>query len=130
MQPVYMAPPPPARHLPEPARQHSAAPAAGGALIFIGGLLSIVNGILLTAVGSAISSLPGFREAMTLCSVGIFVFGAIAIVGGICAVQRRFWGLALAGSILCMISIGPLLISFILGLIGLILIAVSRPKYV
>jgi hypothetical protein len=130
MQPVYMAPPPPARHFPEPPRPHSAAPAAGGALTVMGGLLSIVNGILLSAAGAAFSDVPGFREAVTLCSVGIFVFGAIAIVGGICAVQRRAWGLALAGSVLCMISIGPLMISFILGLIGLILIAVSKHEFV
>jgi hypothetical protein len=128
--PVYMAPSPPRSCYPEPPPTPSSAPAAGGVLVIIGGVLAVVNGILLAAAGSAYPALPGFREAMALCAAGIFVFATIAVVGGICAFYRRAWGLALAGSVLCMLSIGPLAISFILGLIGLVLIAVSRNEFV
>ena len=50
-------------------------------------------------------------------------------IGGIMGVQRKMWGLALVGGIFALLSMGPVFISSLLGLIGLILVAVSRQDF-
>jgi hypothetical protein len=127
--PAYMAPAPQMGYYPAPPRQPSATPVAGGVLILIGGLLALVNGIYTAAVGAAVSVLPGVGEILMVCAAIQIIFAILALVGGICGIQRKVWGLALVGSIFCMISIGPMFISSILGLIGLILIAISKDDF-
>ena len=51
------------------------------------------------------------------------VFGIIALVGGIQAIRRRAWGLALAGSILALPS------SFILGLLSIIFVSTGKKEF-
>lgn len=60
--------------------------------------------------------------------IGI-VTSILAIVGGVFAIKRTNFALALVGSVFCLISIGPLGVSFLLGLIGLIFIATSRDEF-
>jgi len=50
-------------------------------------------------------------------------FGIIALVGGIQAIRRRAWGLALAGSILALPS------SFILGLLSIIFVSTGKREF-
>ena len=50
-------------------------------------------------------------------------FGIIALVGGIQALRRRTWGLALAGSILALPS------SFILGLLSIIFVSTGKKEF-
>lgn len=50
-------------------------------------------------------------------------FGIIALVGGIQAIRRRAWGLALAGSILALPS------SFILGLLSIIFVSTGKKEF-
>ena len=60
---------------------------------------------------------------------GVFVvFGIIAILGGIFAIQRKHFAIALVGAIFGLIGIG-FVIGSVLGLIGLILIAVGRKEF-
>jgi hypothetical protein len=47
----------------------------------------------------------------------------LAVVGGICAILRKHWGWALAGGICAIIA------SRILGIIGLVFIALSRKEF-
>jgi len=56
-----------------------------------------------------------------LCGAVLLVLGIIAILGGIFAIQRKNFALALIGGIFVVPSI--------LGLIGLILIAVSKDEF-
>lgn len=55
------------------------------------------------------------------CGVIVLILGVLAILGGIFAIQRKSFALALIGAIFTIPSI--------LGLIGLILIAVSRDEF-
>jgi hypothetical protein len=50
--------------------------------------------------------------------------GLLSIVGGICNLQRKVWGLALAG------SITTLCLSFVLGVTSLVLTILSRDEFV
>jgi hypothetical protein len=47
----------------------------------------------------------------------------LALVGGIFAVQRKMWGWALAG------SIATALMSNVLGVVSIVLVAVSKPEF-
>jgi len=58
---------------------------------------------------------------------GILIGGAIvsiiAIAGAVCALQRRIWGLALAGSICALVGFG------ILGILAIIFISLSKREF-
>lgn len=99
-------------------------------LELIGGIISMIFGALILIIGTALVPLGGgVGAAVAVCGSIPLIFGIIAILGGIMALQRRSWGLALTGAILCMISIGFYGLSFILGLVAIILIAISREEF-
>jgi len=65
----------------------------------------------------------GATGVLAVCGGILMVVGIIALLGGIFAIQRKHFGLAVLGGIL---SLGGF---FILGLIGLILVAVSKDEF-
>jgi hypothetical protein len=80
-------------------------PTTAGILCIIGGALGVFLGTVLAVLGTVVGaifaglSLPILGGlVMGTLAVGI-VLGAVAIVGGIYALRRRKWGLALAGCI-------------------------------
>jgi len=77
-------------------------PTVGGILAIIGGAIEMIFGIVIAAVGSIgwFFGMPWFSAI----GAPLIVFGIIAIVGGIYALRRRIWGLALAGSICALIG--------------------------
>lgn len=126
--PGYGAPPPVVGYY-APPPQRSMTPVAAGIVLLIGGVLALINGAVVASAGAGVSYVPGLGEALIACAAIEIIFAILAIMGGICAVQRKVWGLALTGAIFCMISIGPMFISSILGLIGLILVAISKQDF-
>lgn len=108
----------------------------GGWMPVTAGILSIVagGGDLLTGL---IALALRHRQVDTYPRYHVFVgtvFGAagvlwvilavIAIVGGVFAIRRRAWGLALAGAICAVIW--P---TSILGILAIIFVALSRPEF-
>jgi uncharacterized membrane protein HdeD (DUF308 family) len=99
----------------------------------VAGILAIIAGVALVVIGPEILALPGrilafpfIRSlASTAFAVGaVFVIlGIIAIVGGIYALKRRSWGLALAGSI-CALPAG-----FLLGILAIIFVIMGRDEF-
>lgn len=125
--PVPTAPP----MMMAPAAEKTAMPVAGGALVLIAGILGLGQGAVLFLPGAALAGIPGGESLAAILAIcgGIFViFGLVAIVGGIMAVQRKMWGLALVGSILGLLALGFILGS-VLSLVGLILIAISKKEF-
>jgi hypothetical protein len=55
--------------------------------------------------------------------LSIFISGIIALVGGICAIRRKIWGMALAGSIASMYLIT------VVGLVSVILTGLSHDEF-
>jgi hypothetical protein len=98
-------------------------------MLLIGGILAMLYGAIIAMVGGLVDFVPGMGTIFYFCGGIEIIFGLISILGGVMAFQRRTWALALTGSILCMLSIGPYFISSILGLIALILVAVSREEF-
>jgi len=112
-------------------------PTAGGILSIISGALGFITIAFFLAFGSifgaaiardVLSSLGFWQTGLPLTIIGIIAIpllcvNIVAIVGGIYAIQRRGWGMALAGAI-C--SVFP---SQILGVLAVVFIAISRREF-
>jgi len=108
----------------------------------VAGVLNIVTGAL-SLLGSIIVSLglgvfftstywtgPGGIDASTVAIWTVFflpyfIVGAVAIAGGIYAIRRRLWGLALAGAICSLMTIW----AWPLGVASIIFIALSKNEF-
>lgn len=97
-------------------------PTVGGILAIIAGALQVIFGIVIAALGSIgwFFGMPWFSAI----GAPLIVFGIIAIVGGIYALRREVWGLALAGSICALID--PL---FILGVLAIIFVSLGKGEF-
>ena len=68
----------------------------------------------------------GIATAIAVFGTVFVVLGAIALIGGIFAVRRRVWGLALAGAILSL----PLIpVGTVLGILSIIFLAKSKGEF-
>jgi len=110
-------------------------PGLGGALIILSGLLALLTGIYTAVEPGYIMEmfsdldLPIEEGVVVASGILTMIFGIIAMSGGYFAIRRRHWGLAIVGAILGMLASGVLGLGFILGLIGLILVAISRRDF-
>lgn len=102
-----------------PAKKESAMPLIGGILLILASLGYLGGGGILTAGSAFLVDVGG--GIGVACGVILIILGLIALLGGIFAIQRRNFAIALLGGIFVVPSI--------LGLIGLILIAVSRDEF-
>jgi hypothetical protein len=66
---------------------------------------------------------PYLFPIFTALALPFAVVGILAIVGGIYALQRKIWGLALAGSIAAFFP------SWILGIAAIVFIALSKNEF-
>ena len=124
-------------------------PIIAGILLIISGVLSVVMWMGLASMdvsligstilpefesisseyGSIAFSEESIKELFVICgSIGFFL-SIITILGGIMSIKKQMWGVALAGGILGLFTIGPLFSSSILSLIGLILIIISKNEF-
>ncbi len=120
-----------------PPVQKTGTPVAGGILVLIAGLLALINGFVYLAF--SVTSLTGISlppeisaeevaNLVHICGAIEIVFGVVAVLGGVFAIQRRHFGLAILASVLGMLGFG-FTFGAVLGLIGLILVAVSRKEF-
>ena len=98
------------------------------------GILNIISGVvyflcfigLLIAgvITGAIKDVPYWVPNLLygLC-IPVIILGAVAVIGGIYAIRRRSWGMALAG------AISAFIISFIFGLCSIIFLAVAQKEF-
>jgi len=109
-------------------------PVVAGILNMVSGVLSLIAfvGLLIAsiAVGWTAVDVTGWIPGMDLAlsvlvilTVVSLATGVLALVGGVYAVQRKQWGWALAGSICALVP------SFVLGLVAIILTALSRDEF-
>jgi hypothetical protein len=124
-------PPPPYGYPPgPPVVEKTAMPVVGGVLLIIGAIAGIAQGALFI-VGSAVImpiDIAGVSELLAICGVIFLVTNLIGLIGGIFAAQRKTFGIAIVGSIMVLIF-GGFFIGNIFGLIGLILVAISRKEF-
>ena len=92
----------------------------------IGGILIILCSLVYLGGGGVIAGGSAFFFAVgggwgVLCGALLIVLGIFALIGGIFAMQRRNFAIALIAGILVVPSI--------LGLIGLILVVVAKDEF-
>jgi uncharacterized paraquat-inducible protein A len=85
-------------------------PLVAGILDLVAGVPALILGIAL-AVGlgmlggliGGLGGIPGLGAIMGAIAVPMIIFAIIAIVGGVFAIRRRIWWLALVGSIFALL---------------------------
>ena len=120
-----------------------------GILLVIAGALSILMwiglasmdiSIIETTIMPAFDNLPSeydsiafnsndIKDIFVICGSVSFFLSIFTVLGGIMAIKKQMWGLALTGGILGLFTIGPLFASSILSLIGLILVFISKKEF-
>jgi hypothetical protein len=107
---------------------------AAGTLSILAGVANMLVAFLLFIGMLVIQGAIGFvaipfwvpvnvPAVLFLLSIPFIAAGALALIGGIYAVQRRKWGLALAGSVAAFFPCG------IFGLVSVILLVLSRDEF-
>ncbi|MEE9224307.1 MAG: hypothetical protein V3U51_06130 [Thermoplasmata archaeon] len=117
--PPYGYPPGP------PVPQKTIKPVIGGLLILLGSLAYLFMGVMYITAGEISVVMPGMEgfvsDILMICGIIALLLGIISLLGGILSMMRKAWGLGLLAGILT--------IPTLLGLIGLILVAISRDEY-
>jgi len=85
-------------------------PTAAGILTISSGVFGLIVGIVLVA-----------RRPLFMVGLLAIMIAIVAVAGGLCALKRRAWGLALAGSICSLFCW--------LGIPAIILIALSKQEF-
>jgi hypothetical protein len=101
-------------------------PTVGGILAIIAGAINVIFCIVVVVFGKTIGAFFGFGVVWewNTFAIPLIISGTIAIVGGIFALKRKIWWLALVGAI-CAI-IGPL---GILGILAIIFIVLGKREF-
>jgi len=112
-------------------------PTTAGILSIVAGAMGVIGGIAIAVLAGAIAAglkfvpeIPrifGAVDIPLISGVGIpmIILGAVAIVGGIYALKRRVWGLALGGAI-CALLVPP---GTVLGILAIIFVAMGKDEF-
>jgi len=105
-------------------------PTVAGILSIVAGAFSIIGGIVPATIGIiggsilGVVGLPCIGGLIAGVMATSVLLGIAAIVGGIYALKRSIWGLALAGAICSLF--GPW---FVLGILAIIFVAISKSEF-
>jgi hypothetical protein len=102
-------------------------PMVAGILDIIAGCWGLILALMFIFIGGVTRFVPDVPPYLfpifTALSLPFAIVGILAIVGGIYALQRKIWGLALAGSIAAFFP------CWILGLPAIVLTALSKNEF-
>jgi len=101
-------------------------PLTAGILDLVAGVPALIIGILVAAGLGAIgwlSGIAGVGVIMAAIGVPLIIFAIIAIVGGVFALRKRIWGLALAGSIFALFC------AWILGIPAIVFTVMGKKHF-
>ncbi len=109
-------------------------PVAGGICSMVGGAFALISGGLMGALGMWMGNtgvwggyhvVPRMSNLFGFFGLPAILLGIVALIGGIYALKRQQWGVALAGSICAVLT--PM--SFLLGAVAVVFIALSRGEF-
>ncbi len=98
-------------------------PTTAGILTLIAGILNLIAGLIVATVGTFMGGMAGFGAIFGAIGAPLIVLGIISIIGGIFAMQRRVWWLALVGAILAVPG------TFVLGVLAIIFVAMGKKEF-
>jgi hypothetical protein len=100
-------------------------PTTAGILSIVAGAGELFGGIGLGAASGLIGSILGMPGLGIAIGIPLIILGIVAIVGGVFALRRRVWGLALAGAICSLF----MYFVAILGILAIIFVAMSKKEF-
>jgi len=103
-------------------------PTTAGILSIICGTWGVSSGAVIVVLGGSITwmvDVPFAAKILGLVGIPMIVLGTVAIVGGVYALKRRVWGLALAGAI-CAFIVPP---AFVLGILAIIFVVMGKGEF-
>jgi len=106
----------------------------GGALRILGSIAVLIGIMFFILVATSVGPgpvpemdrwlIPGVLETILIIAVVfLLIVGIISIIGGIYALQRKKWGLALGGSIVAIFG------SSVMGILATIFIAMAKDEF-
>ena len=99
---------------------------AGGICTITAAALTLINALFIWPFDWLFGFL--FWDNSACIALGI-IFPVVAIIGGLAAVMKRFLPLAIIGAVFGMMTFAFFGLAFVLGLVGLILIAVGHSAF-
>ncbi len=102
-------------------------PTTAGILDIVSGGFGLICALMFIFMGGVMRFVPDVPTYLwpifMALSVPLAIVGILAIVGGIYALQRKVWGLALAGSIAAFFP------SWLLGIAAIVFTALSKNEF-
>jgi len=120
---------------PPPAKPQTVIPMVAAILMIVAAIDGMTFWAVIAFSSAAILGLfgpfaAGFQTLFYICGAIAIIFGIIEILGGVMALRRRMWSLALVGSILGLFFFGWLgFEASLLSLVALILLVISRKEF-
>jgi hypothetical protein len=103
----------------------------GGVLTLVAGIIGLVSALMLMITGEPLQIALTFPATVSaLNGMPSLILGIIAVAGGGCAMKRRAFGFALAGAVLSVVATLNLGIVIILGILGIIFVAMGKNEFV
>ncbi|MFO7996857.1 MAG: hypothetical protein R6U93_06965 [Dehalococcoidia bacterium] len=104
-------------------------PTVAGILTILAGVFQVIVGIaivLMGLIGSAFIEIEAIEaiEWLGLIGLPLAILGIVSIVGGVFALKRRMWGLALTGAICAMMAGNP-----INGTLAIIFVSLGKGEF-
>ena len=116
--------------------EQTSKPTIAGILAIISGVLGLIwavgmfigFGVVSDALGIPLGYIPDFVSGIVLgWAIPNLIIAVLALVGGVYSVQRKMWGLSLAGSIAAIVTFFPF--SILLGIPAVIFSAQSKNEF-
>jgi hypothetical protein len=118
---------------------HSSLSLAAGILLIIAGLLGLFTWSSALAFDTSMLqnilppdspiSIEQLQSILLTCGIIGCILSIFTLAGGIVALKRKAWGLAIVGAILGLFTIGPVFLSSGISLVGLILLMISKKDF-
>ncbi len=99
-------------------------PTAAGVLAIVAGALTVLTALALSLLMPIAATSRYTMAPVAAFGILWLAGGVVAIIGGIFALQRRHWGLALAGAICALLPPATLL-----GIVSTMFVALSRDEF-
>lgn len=102
----------------------------GGVLTLVAGIVGLVSGLMFMLTGSNIEIALAFPVTITaLDGLPTLILGIIGLAGGAVAMRKKAFGFAIAGAVLSIVATLNLGIVIILGILGVIFIAMGKSEF-
>jgi hypothetical protein len=110
-------------------------PVAAGIICIVIGALSLIGSFFVALIFSVMTTSAYWDRPVSSSFAGAivwviffpyFIICVLAIIGGVFALRRKTWGLALTGAICCLLTCW----AWIAGVAAIVLIALSKKEFI